>query len=151
MEKEEPRTYEKVSQSLQRKETEEMKITIETVPHLTQRYNTCGDWQFNSRGDLHIRVSSMSEPHKEMAVIIHELTEALLCLHHGISQKEVDDFDLSYNGDGEPGDDPEAPYSQEHCIASGIERIFAAETGIIWKDYEEELEKMTKNYERNIK
>lgn len=36
----------------------------------------------------------------------------------------------------EPGDDIHAPYYKQHQIATGVERIFIAETGASWNDYE---------------
>ena len=128
--------------------TKEMKITIEVIPHLTQRYNTCGDWKIDSEGNINIKISEMPKtgPKGEMAVALHELTEVMLCILRGITQREVDEFDLTYDGNDEPGDDPEAPYCQEHSVATGIERIFASEAGIVWKNYEAELNQMTEDY-----
>lgn len=77
---------------------------------------------------------------------IHELCEVVMCKHNGITQQQVDKFDLEFeahrhpDNKDEPGDDPKAPYIHEHCIATGIERILAAELGVDWKSYEEELE-----------
>jgi hypothetical protein len=38
--------------------------------------------------------------------------------------------------DSEPGDDIHAPYYRQHQIATGIERILAAELGVDWNAYE---------------
>lgn len=127
-----------------------MRITIETIPHSNQRYNTCGDWQLDSEGNLSIKISEMPKTGTpgEMAVALHELVEVMLCILRGITQEEVDEFDLNYSGEGEAGDEPEAPYCQEHNIATGIERIFASEAGITWKNYENELTQMTEGYKK---
>ena len=101
-----------------------MKVSIETIPHEAQRYATQGDWRFNADQDvLEISVSIMGDWRKEAEVAVHELVEALLCRSRGITTKEVDDFDMTYEGDGEPGDDPQAPYHREHKIALIAERI----------------------------
>src|SRR5271170_1479712 len=116
-----------------------IRIVIETIPHDKQRYETVGDWWIGSEGTIHIRVSDMKDWHKEAAVAVHELVEVLLCRDRGIAQVEVDDFDKAFEArreegnTDEPGDDPQAPYQQEHCFATGIERLLCAEFGLDWK------------------
>jgi hypothetical protein len=125
-----------------------MNVTIKTIPHSKQRYPTCGDWFYDKRGDLHIRVSKMSDWRYELCVAVHELVEVLLCHQVGISQKSVDEFDINFekkrkpgNVD-EPGDDDRAPYRIQHGIASGIERILGTLLGISWNKYAEEVESL---------
>src|ERR1700690_1723993 len=121
-----------------------MKITIEIIPHLKQRYNTCGDWQGlneeEGQENLRIRVSDMNNTGAKGSILIaiHELIEVFLCQANGISEREVDKFDLNYKGDEEPGDDSMSPYKKEHCIATGVERILAAVMDVDWKSYEDE-------------
>lgn len=133
-----------------------MTITIETIPHEKQRYRTVGDWQVDPAGDLHITVSKLSDWRLEALVAVHEFVEVLLCKRAGIKQIEVDAFDVTFEQNrpksnpheavegeyDEPGDEPTAPYVRQHCIATGIERILAAELGVLWKEYEEELNKL---------
>jgi hypothetical protein len=124
-----------------------VKITIEFIPHLEQRYNTCGDWRFDADGNMKICVSNMNTKNGPLLVAVHELVEALLCYHAGISTQEVDAFDINYKElEGEMGDDPAAPYHKQHCIATGIERILAPLMGVGWKEYEDELIDMTNQY-----
>jgi hypothetical protein len=122
-----------------------MKIIIETIPHEQHRYTTVGDWFYDDDGTLHIKVSKLSDWKREALIAVHELVEVLLCKNDGVTVAEVDHFDMhefSYeeHPDEEPGDDPKAPYKKQHCIATGIERILAAQLGVDWKPYEEELE-----------
>lgn len=124
-----------------------MKITIETIPHSDQAYETVGDWRVE-RGVLKIRVSLLSDWRREVLVAIHELVEFVLCKDARITPEQVDAFDIAFekkrrkgNVD-EPGDDPQAPYVRQHCIATGIERILAAELGVNWQEYEKELESL---------
>lgn len=122
-----------------------MNIKIEIIPHEQQRYTTCGDWIFDEKGDLTIRISKLSDWRREMLVAVHELVEVLLCKHDGVTQEVVDDFDMnkfSYEDhpDEEPGDSPDAPYKKQHCLATAVERMLAAELGVDWKPYEDELE-----------
>src|SRR5947209_20472397 len=110
-----------------------MKILIETIPHEAHRYETCGDWFYADDGTLHIKVSELSDWRREMLVAVHELIEVLTCKNDGVSQDVVDKFDKEYKGDGEPGDDPSAPYVKQHCLATGIERILAQQWEVNWK------------------
>lgn len=122
-----------------------MNVIIKVIPHKKQRYPTVGDWFFRKNGDLVICVSSMNNWRYEMLVALHELTEVLICKHKKISQKSVDRFDISFEkkrnpgNEDEPGDDLKAPYRDQHCIATGIERILAAELGVAWKTYEAKI------------
>lgn len=123
----------------------DMNVKIEVIPHDQQLYPTVGDWRFDDKGDLIIRVSKLSDWRREMLIAIHELCEVVLCKQRGITTESVDKFDKDFestrhpDNEDEPGDEPSAPYVNEHCIATGIERIMAAELGVKWKEYEEEL------------
>lgn len=109
------------------------KITIEGVAAENQRYNTVGDWFTDDDGNLIIRVTgSVLEP-EGFLIALHELVEVMLCRRRGISQAAVDQFDMAFKGDGEPGDAPDAPYRREHRFAMMIEHLVAHEMGV--KDY----------------
>jgi hypothetical protein len=117
-------------------------ISIKTIPHSEQRYPTCGDWYYDEEKTLCIRVSRMNDPRYEFLVALHELVEVKLCEWCGITQKQVDDFDIEFEknrapeDDSEPGDSPSAPYRLQHCISTGIERVVAAAMNVDWKSYE---------------
>ena len=110
-----------------------------------------------------VTVSRMGDWRYEALVGIHEAIEAALCKHAGIDGEDVDAFDKEfeaareahepvrqhcetrelftfrgkqYDIGAEPGDDPEAPYYYQHQMATGVERILAAELGVSWNDYE---------------
>ena len=125
-----------------------MKIIVETIPHQEQRYTTVGDWFYEVDGTLHIKVSELSDKRREVLIAVHELVEVLLCEQAGIGQLAVDEFDKQYEANrapdnfDEPGDDPTAPYVRQHCLATSVERLMAAEMGVNWKEYEEELDKL---------
>lgn len=117
-----------------------MKITIETIQHDQQRIpGQIGDWQLVD-GALVIRVSKMSNWRYEMVVGIHEAVEGLLCMDANIGTAQVDDFDMTYAGPGEPGDAPDAPYARQHCYATAVERMLIAAMGLSWADYETAVE-----------
>lgn len=119
-----------------------MKITIETIPHDQQRYPTAGDWQCLPNGDVLISVSEVGDRRYEMAIGVHELIEFLLCREADpeITQAQVDAFDMAYDGDGEPGDDPAAPYHRQHCFATAVERMLIAALGVPWAEYDAAVE-----------
>jgi hypothetical protein len=121
-----------------------MRIVIETVDQSKQRYATVGDWQVKPDG-LHITVSKLSDPRYEFLVAAHEMIEAYLALHAGISPAAVDRFDKAYEarrkpGDlSEPGDDPRAPYHFAHAFATKIEKQLAKQLGVGWAAYDREV------------
>ena len=121
---------------------------VETIPHEAQRYPTVGDWQWKD-GTLVIRVSELGDWRYNALVAVHELVEVLLCKHDGVTEESVDKFDIEYEKqrddkdvESEPGDDNNAPYRKQHCVATGIERILAAELGVAWNDYADKIESL---------
>jgi hypothetical protein len=143
-----------------------VKIIIETIPHLQQRYNTVGDWQWEEGGKtLHVLVSELTYPNssvinrpnqslEEAVVGIHEVIEALQCSKDGITQKQVDEFDNGPSSEEalnlgmEPGDHWDSPYKQQHTLATGIERILCFTLGITWYEYDEMLTRLCEHYDR---
>ena len=120
-----------------------MDIIVRNLPHEDQRYDTVGDWQIVRQGNrIRVCVSRMDNWRFEALVALHEIVEAVLCKHAGISSADVDAFDTLYEemrkaGDtGEPGDDPRAPYHRQHLFATKLERLLADELGIDWEEYE---------------
>lgn len=122
-----------------------MKIVIEIIPHKNQRYATCGDYWIEPNGDWQIRVSDLGDWRMNHAVYMHELSELASTIHRGIKEPDIMAFDIAFNkqvADGalnlpeEPGDDPRAPYHQDHCHATGIERLEIAHLGVAWAAYD---------------
>lgn len=122
-----------------------MTIHIETIPHASQRYPTIGDW-YEQDGVLHIKVSEELPPDEALLVALHELVEVTLCKKRGITEAQVDEFDMAYEknrrdgDDSEPGDHPDAPYRKEHFFATNIERLMAAELGVGWETYADHVD-----------
>lgn len=98
-------------------------IRIDFIPNSQQRYETAGDWYYE--GDtLILKVSKTEDPLDQQLIALHELVEALLCNHAGITQEVVDKFDMGPGKDLEqPGDDPSAPYYEQHKVATNVERV----------------------------
>lgn len=108
-----------------------MRIEIDIIPHSAQRYDTPGDW-YEQNGTLFICVSRMADGRSEMAVVVHEVVEALLCAHAGIHASEVDVWDFACT-DSEPGDNPAAPYHRQHVVATTAERLMTDAMDMDWK------------------
>jgi hypothetical protein len=123
-------------------------ITIKTIPDNTQRYNTVGDYYEDAAGKEVITVSDLGDWRSEVLVAIHELVESSLCKNRGITNKQIDAFDIQYNKDrkgddgSEPGDDPRAPYYKEHAFAMKIEKIMAEELKVDWNKHNDVIAKL---------
>lgn len=125
-----------------------MNVTIKVIPHKKQRYETCGDWFFDSKKNLQIRVSKLNDWRQEMLIAIHELVEVLMCKQQGITQRQVDTFDIDFEkyrpegDDSEPGDDSNCPYRRQHFMATNIEALLCAALDVNWQEYEKKLSKL---------
>lgn len=125
-----------------------MNIVMNVIPHKRQRYNTVGDWQVNHTADtLIFNISFLGDWKMEACLFIHEYVEAVRCLADGVTMESVDIWDLNFKGEGEPGDDPKAPYHKQHVEASKVERVLARQLGVNWQEYENKLEEKYNEYE----
>lgn len=132
------------------------KITIHTIPHEKQVYETVGDWRIGDN-KVDIYVSEMN-PEYEFLVGIHETIEFYLCKMAGVSEDEVNAFDMDYEEsrrDGcdamcgcrptktsEPGFDKHAPYKKQHAFATQIEKLLAKFLKVKWKEYEKTINEL---------
>jgi hypothetical protein len=121
-----------------------MKISIQTIPHNEQRYDTCGDyWEEENPCLTQFRISEMTDTRYEYLILLHELVEYFLLKLQGVPLSLVDEFDISFEKSrpegnlDEPGDDPTAPYFMQHQLATAIERLCALFFGVLWKEYEQ--------------
>lgn len=121
-------------------------FVISQVAHRKQRYETVGDWIPGTPTD--IRVSKMKDQRYVFLVALHELIEYELCKKNGVTDKEVVTFDVNFEAErrrnihpieAEPGNDPRAPYRNEHDFASMIEMMVAQKLGVKWEAYEKAL------------
>lgn len=115
-----------------------MNITIKTIPHKEQRYDTCGDWQFLAPDRLVVSVSDTGDLRYNTLLAIHELVEAVLCAKDGVAEASVDHFDMS--NPTKDGDDRDCPYAKQHCFATSVERMVAAAMDVSWGEYEYTLD-----------
>ena len=129
-----------------------MKIVIETIPHDSQRYETVGDW-YQQGGDLVIKVSELGDWRMEAMVAVHELVEAILCKNAGVTEDQIDTFDFwfaktrEFNEGQEAGDQVRAPYRDQHCYATAVERMLCAALGIPWLVYDAKVNALVQSGE----
>lgn len=119
-----------------------MKISITSVPHKKQRYDTVGDYGGRFPSNAWVKISKMPDWRYMFLVAFHELIEWALCTHRGITNREITDFDKAFEARREPGNldepghDPKAPYRKEHAFAERLERLLAKELDVDWKKYD---------------
>lgn len=128
------------------KRDRKVEFVISQVPHKKQRYETVGDWLPGSPVD--IRVSKMKDQRYVFLIALHEMIEYELCKKNGISDGQVVAFDVNFEAErrrnihpieAEPGNDPRAPYRDEHDFATMIEMMVAQKLGVKWEAYEKTL------------
>ena len=131
-----------------------MRIIIESIPHTSQRYPTCGDWFYSQDGTLCIKVSEEMGEDSCLLVALHELLEAKMLAKRGVTVEEVDKFDTEYEkahreggtldgerlDESEPGDDFGAPYFEEHQTAQSFENLAARVLDINWAEHAKRVE-----------
>ena len=114
-------------------------ISLRFAKHTQMPYPTAGDWRWEKDGSLLVRTINMPSVKSMLLVQFHELVEAILCKAHGVDQAAVTAFDKQ-STDAEPGDSPDAPYTNEHSVAMAMERLMARELGIPWQEHERNLD-----------
>jgi hypothetical protein len=128
-----------------------MNISLKSIPHHQQTYETVGNYEWGKECDergvdqdiLKVTVSDMGNEDYHFLVAIHELIEGHLTRKRGIQEKDIAAFDIAFESKrvegntDEPGDDPGAPYKNEHRFAENIERMVAHELGVDWGKYSE--------------
>jgi len=115
---------------------------IETVSPKEMRYRTVGDWFFTGAGCLTIQVADTGNWKYNLLVAVHELIEVMLCMVAGVTEKQVDRFDLAHQDDEDAGTHPKAPYHSQHLVAMGVEMTLAAIMGVKWRVYEDALDRI---------
>jgi len=101
------------------------------------RYSTCGDWEILPGGLVKITVPEFgSREDSAFLVALHELVEAWLCKAAGVSEADVSKWDIEHPELEEPGDHPEAPYHEQHRVATEVEKLVNSALKRDWDDHE---------------
>ena len=96
-----------------------MKIIMETLPHVTQIYRTCGNYWVDEYVTIQIRVSETGNDDFNWLVFLHEAIVQKLCAHKNIKATD-----------------------KEHLLAAGIEKIMASLLDIDWKKYDNTINEL---------
>lgn len=119
-----------------------------SIGHGQVRNEQAGDWKIGDDGHLEVSAVWLKDPRHRFLIQLHEMIEAVLCAHRGITDEQVTAFDELFEKEreegkheefDEDGDDPRAPYRKEHFTATNIERQMAAELGVDWQEYEQAI------------
>ena len=125
-----------------------MDISVKLIPRNEHRPEVDGvDWFWDSLGNLQVRISPIDggDWRDEALLAVHEIVEALISKHLGVSQQAVDAFDTAYDKahpdqpDLNAGDDPLAPYDRAHTMATACERAMAFALDVQWGEYDQRL------------
>jgi hypothetical protein len=115
-------------------------IHIEFIPQSDQRYDTVGDY-FEDDDAIHFHITAFPNSAYSWAIMLHELTEKFLKDRDGVTDAEVDVWDLGPGAElDDPGLSPAAPYHPHHMMADSIEREFILFAGEDWIEYEGAIE-----------
>ena len=115
-------------------------ISIETIKHEKQRYDTAGDYLQYNKYLWCFYISKMDNIDYEFLVLIHELIEWRLTQKRGIKEEDITKFDIE-SGSDDPGALKNAPYHKEHMFATRIEKLLAKELGV-------DLDKYCKSFDK---
>lgn len=126
-----------------------MDIHIKIIPHQEQRLGAVGDWWFDhNTNTLEVRVSDLGDWRYNFLFARHEMDEALLCQHAGITTEMVDEDQLA----AQPTDDPDsfsgypgARLQYQHNDALAMEWLMARLLGVDWKEYGEAVKRVEDN------
>lgn len=128
-----------------------MNISIKTIPQKEQRYATIGDY-YEENGVLNFRISELGNKDYEFLVRIHEEIEQYLCEKRGITNKMIDDYDMSEFGLSieDPGSHPKAPYHKEHMLALKVEKLLYKELDVNVDEFEDKMGVVIETYDAKL-
>lgn len=127
-----------------------MKTTIIAIDPSENRYGTVGDWMFAENGDILVTTTKCGNPDSEFLVAIHELIEAYLCKRDGITEEEVNAWDVNNPELDEPGDSKNAPYHRQHAVAMRTEKFLADLMLVDWEKHQQQVENIGNEVDRCI-
>jgi hypothetical protein len=104
-----------------------------------QSIENYGDY-WETENEMVFQILDCGNPFYSLAILIHELQEKFEKDAAGISDAEVDTFDLSHPESNDPGWLEDAPYRKQHAHGDVMERMSIALSGNDWIDYEKCLD-----------
>jgi hypothetical protein len=125
-----------------------MKIQINIKSYSEMRYETCGDYYIKD-DTLIFDIADTGNDMYNLLVLVHEISEYAMVTKRGISEDEITLFDEAFEklrkegNTDEPGNEVDCIYRDEHCIATGIERMLCGCLNISWKEYEKTINELS--------
>ena len=114
----------------------QIKVTIR--PAEVIRHNNIGDYYIDKEGARCFEIGDTSFDISNLLILVHELVEYILIDHAGIPISAVDKFDKE-SKDDEPGDNPLAPYHEQHKTAMDVEKMICEKIGLDWDEHEKRI------------
>jgi hypothetical protein len=120
---------------------------LRTIPEQWHQYDTAGDWSICGNVILCFVTDRFSDE-SALAILLHELVEAMLCKKAGISEGQICDFDQKYEAErqqgkhkeeDEPGDSEDAPYRLQHMAATHVERAVCHAINLSWLEHSQSV------------
>jgi len=128
-----------------------MRIEIKAIDPSAIRYSTCGDWEWLPDGSLQISVPDHGgQDNSAFLVALHEMAEAWMCKKSGITEEEVNRWDISHPDAIEPAEEVGSPYADEHAIATQVELKVCAGLNMDWNKHNDWVGNAADEVDRRI-
>ena len=121
-----------------------MDTHIKSIPYSAMRYASYGDYQHFADDSVEIITIQLPDWRYEFLIALHEFIEEAVTRHRGIKEPDILAFDLAHLDSDDPGMLPDAPYHQEHVLATAVEMLVARELDVDWDTYAKVCEEATK-------
>ena len=121
-----------------------MIVEIKSTPQSGIRSNQSGDWYYDD-DSITVHVLETLPPESQLAIAVHEMTEAFLCRRAGISDDAIVAFDDQYErereegkhpNNTEPGDAEDSIYLSQHQAATHCERAVCHALDLAWAEHD---------------
>jgi hypothetical protein len=128
-----------------------MRIEIKAIDPSAIRYSTCGDWEWLPDGSLQISVPDYGgQDNSAFLVALHEMAEAWMCRKSGITEEEVNSWDIAHPDAIEPAEEEGSPYADEHAIATQVELKVCAGLNMDWNKHNDWVGNAAAEVDRRI-
>lgn len=120
------------------------RIEVVFEPVEKMRYATVGDYFPKKDGTLRFEIADLGDTFFNKMILIHEMVEQALTEKFGITNEHIDKFDFMFEKEvnegrhlpgAEAGSDVRCPYHREHTLATAVEMMMCALTGVKWNEY----------------
>lgn len=122
-------------------------IVIKFVKNARKRIGEPGDWYFDKKGNLQIRINDMGDWRFNLLYAFHELIEAVLCKWAFPQPTRVVDAYCRSRDIGKCDAEsfsgyPNSPHQWQHNCALALEWILGTMLRVDWKEYGKACDKI---------